>query len=98
MLASALRAVENQKEPNSPSRRVRISFCLFTQWNTLEHLNNQASYLSMDALNKKANPESVLFIEILEHRKIPHKYTYFFSVGVVSCICSVLSHPLLPSF
>ena len=53
MLASALHAAENQKEPKSPPRRVRISFCLFTQWNTLEHLNNQASYLSMDALNKK---------------------------------------------
>ena len=64
----------------------------------LQPLNNQASCLSMDALNEKANPESTLLIEILEHREIPHKHTYFFSVKVVSGICSVLSRPLLPSF
>ena len=64
----------------------------------LQPLNNQASCLSMNALNEKANPESALLIEILEHRKIPHKHTYFFSVKVVSGICSMLSRPLLPSF
>lgn len=66
------------------------------EYSTTLEMNKQATCLDMDALNRKANPESALFTEILEHRKIPHKYIYFFRVEVVSCICNVLS--LSPSF
>lgn len=89
------------KKQQEPEGKEKLLFIQRMEHYATLKMNNQATCINMDTLNEKAKLESALFIEILKHKEMPHKYMYFFRVEMVRCSCNAptlsLSLSLPPS-